>query len=88
MARKHVTDAEDKLLRELRSWSDGSLTEERAAEILASVKAGRGIEDVATYSLDGKTPKEYMRENFGNPTSPEDEPDGEPAQQILIEFED
>ena len=43
--------------------------------------------NVATYPLEGKTPAEFMRDNFGKQSMPEDEPDGEPTEQVIIEFE-
>ena len=44
-------------------------------------------ENVATYPLEGKTPAEFMRDNFGKQSMAEDEPDGEPTEQVIIEFE-
>lgn len=78
MAIMGVTKSEIRLirgLRRLRSRSTVAQTEDTG-------------ENVATYSLSGKTPTAFMRDNFGKPSMPEDEPDGTPAEQIMIEFEE
>lgn len=72
-----VTKPEERLLRRLRRLR----TKSNAAG------ATSADENVATYSLGGKTPAEFMRDNFGKPSMAEDGPDGEPAEQIMIEFE-
>ena len=78
MAKINVTKSEVGLLKRLRRLRSG----------LHVAPTSERVEGVATYELRGMTPAAFMRDNFGKPSMPEDEPDGEPTEQIMIEFED
>ena len=67
----------------MRAVSKGDMTDEYVNTAIAAVKAQRPL-DVAHFRLDEKTIEEATLKLFGKP---EESPEEEPTQAILIEFD-
>lgn len=85
--KKHITESEDKLLRELRSVTDGQLDDDVIVSLLEQARSWKAESSVAVYDREGSSIEEWAEQNFGAATDPSDLPDDEPAEQVLIDFE-
>lgn len=85
--KKHITESEDKLLRELRSVTDGQLDDDVIVSLLEQARSWKAGSSVAVYDREGSSIEEWAEQNFGAATDPSDLPDDEPAEQVLIDFE-
>lgn len=86
--KKHITENEDRLLRELRAVTDGQLDDDVIGALLEQARSQRAASSVAFYVRDGVSIEEWTEQNFGAATDPSDFPDDEPADQIIIDFEE
>lgn len=85
--KKHITENEDKLLRELRSVTDGQLDDDVIGALLEQVRTRKAESSVAIYDREGSSIEEWTEQNFGAATDPSDLPDDDPSEQVLIDFE-
>ncbi len=85
--KKHITENEDRLLRELRAVTDGQLDDDVIGALLEQARSQRAANSVAFYARDGVSIEEWTEQNFGAATDPSDIPDDEPSEQVLIDFE-
>lgn len=85
--KKHITENEDKLLRELRAVTDGQLDDDVIGALLEEARSRKAESSVAIYDREGSSIEEWAEQNFGAATDPLDLPDDDPAEQVLIDFE-
>lgn len=85
--KKHITENEDKLLRELRAVTDGQLDDDVIGALLEEARSRKAESSVAVYDREGSSIEEWAEQNFGAATDPSDLPDDDPAEQVLIDFE-
>ena len=85
--KKHITENEARLLRELRAVTDGQLDDDVIGALLEQARSQRAANSVAFYARDGVSIEEWTEQNFGAATDPSDIPDDEPSEQVLIDFE-
>ena len=86
-AKEHLTANELRLIRELRAGTAGQIKETDVAMLVDALKEQRGL-PMAVYTLPAdRSIEEWTEETFGGMTRASDQPDDEPTEQIVIDFE-
>ncbi len=81
--KRYISEQEDRLISAIRTLTKGDISSEAVDTVIEAVKAQRPL-DVATYSLNGQSVEDFTLEMFG---SQGENPDDEPTQAIMIDFD-